>query len=129
MQLEAGERSILATFASSDAAAAVAAKLRQTGFETVQVDRVSQWGNPAFERQLNNPIANEAVTQSGLVLFSGVDSRSSGDVGPLLAADPAVSGMSAGDRIEGRNTLLTVVTREERVREAVRIIEEGGGQV
>lgn len=128
MQLRPGERSILATFTESRDAEAAAHALRAAGFGTVQVDRVSRFGMVPFNRQLNNPIAGQAGTLTGLTLYAGDDDRGGADVGPLLAADAAVSGLS-GEAVERDVFLLTAVVPEAQTQAAADIIKRHGGRV
>lgn len=128
MRLPAGERSILAGFRSSQDAEAAAQALRAAGFGEAQVDRVSRFGNPSYNRELNNPIAGQAGTLTGLTLYGGNDDRGGGNVGPLLAADVAVSGL-AGEPDAMRHFLLTAVVPAEKTEAAVAIIRSRGGTV
>lgn len=125
MKLDANERSILAAFRTSEEAEQAGQQLRKLGF-TYQVDRTSTFGRTPHDRELNNPIASEARTLTGLTLYSGED-RTIGDVGPLLAAHPAASGMS-GPPLESRNFLLTVVGPADKTAEALQIIRGAGGE-
>lgn len=125
MKLDSGERSILAAFHTAEEAEQAMQQLLPLGF-TCQIDRTSTFGTTPHDRELNNPIANEARTLSGLTLYSGED-RTMGDVGPLLAAHPAASGMS-GPPLESRNFLLTAVGPAAKTNEALRLIRAAGGE-
>lgn len=125
MQLEQGERSILVYFPTSSKARRAGEELRRAGFTEMQIDRISRFGFNA-DASFDNPI-NNADTLSGLTQFSADgESRNT-----LLAADPSASGI--GDRdygvAGGRAFLLTLVTTEDRVEEAVQIIKKNEGTV
>ena len=127
MQLDPGERSILATFASHERANDAAQALKDAGFPTVQVRDWGKYGPPTDNREFNDPVRGQAYTISGLTQLSGGEfpSRSAGI---LVAADPAASGMS-GPPVNDRNVLLTAVVPVARTEEAVQIIEQHGGAV
>lgn len=127
MQLSPGEQSILAYFPSSAKAQEAAEALRSIGIGEVQVDRVSRYG-VTRDRELNNPIAGQADTVTGLTLFSSdTDQFADNDARILMVSDPSVSGMADGTDEAGRRPrsfLLTVVTSANRVDEAARILKE-----
>ncbi|MGB9802252.1 hypothetical protein [Desulfofundulus sp.] len=131
MQLNSGERSILAYFPSSTKARRAIEELKAAGYETISLDRVSRFG-VEDNAEVNYAIAGRAETITGLTLFSaGTDSLSNSESRVLKAADPSVSGMAAHDygTAGGRAFLVTVVTSEDRVRGAVDILEKHGAQV
>lgn len=126
MQLSPGEQSILAYFPSSTKASEAAEALKAIGINEVQVDRISRYG-ATRDREINNPIAGQAGTLTGLTLFSAdTDRFADNDARILMAADPSVSGMAAENhgRAEGRAFLLTVVAPAERIDEAVQLLTE-----
>jgi hypothetical protein len=127
VQLSPGEQSILAYFPSSAKAQEAAGALKSIGIGEVQVDRVSRYG-VARNRELNNPVAGQAETITGLTLYSSdTDRFDNNDARTLMASDPSVSGMADGtDEAlrEPRSFLLTVVTSADRVDEAMRILKE-----
>lgn len=125
MQLEQGERSILAYFPTSSKARRAGEELKQAGFSEMQIDRVSRFGFNA-DASFDNPI-NNADTLSGLTQFSADgESRNT-----LLAAEPAASGFGDKDYgvAGGQAFLLTLVTTDDRVEEAVQIIKGNDGTV
>jgi len=63
VQLEPGEKSFLAYFATSQAAQQAADELKKAELGTVQVDRISRYGVD-LDAHYNNPI-NRAITISG----------------------------------------------------------------
>lgn len=131
MQLAPGERSLLAYFPSSGKAQRAAEMLQDAGYVTVQVDRVSRYG-VNYDTEINNPIAGRAETGTGLTLFSaGTDSDLNEEERVLHASDPSVSGYGdAGYGVAGGKAfLVTVVTDEEGVERAEKILEDNGGMV
>lgn len=131
MQLPEGERSILSYFPSSTRASQASKEIIQSGLVTdsgsISVDRVSAYG-VSYNAELNNPI-NNARTVSGPTLYGA----SAGDNGPdpLLAATDSASGMATdGASIAGGEAfMLTVVTADENIDQAVAIIKKCGGRV
>lgn len=129
--LEKGERSILAYFPSSINADKALQELQSAGIPidegSIAIDRISRY-DPRIDNELSQPI-NNALTLSGPVLYS----ISSPDEGPnpWLAASDSASGLGNPDAgaSGGTTFLLTLVTKEERVQEAVKIIKENGGRV
>jgi len=131
MKLNHNERSILATFPSSTKARAARDDLAEAGVEEVQIDRLSRYGVD-YNAQMNNPLAGQADTLTGLVLHSAdTDQRYGGDARVLLAADPSVSGYSrlGYGMAGGMGFLLTAVTDETKLDQAVDIIKQHGGTV
>lgn len=130
MQMSQDERSILAYFPSSNAAQAAAEALKEMGIETVQVDRVSRYGY-APDAEINNPISGEP-SQTNLTIFSGDSDRFYGqDARILMAADPSVSGI--GDTnygvAGGKSFLVTAVTDEEHLDQAIQLVQQKGGTI
>lgn len=131
MQLPAGERSILSFFPSSTRASQASKEIIQAGLvrdsESISVDRISRYG-VSYNAELNNPI-NNARTVSGPTLY-GV---SAGDDGPdpLLAATDSASGTASdgAGMAGGEAFMLTVVTANNDVDQAVAIIKKCGGRV
>jgi len=130
MQLRQGERAILASFASSNDAERATRALRQAGFRTVQLDRISRY-TPRSDAEFNNPLAGRARTQTGLSLASADLARmGERDDRTLLGADPAVSGYGllnygvAG----GEAFLVTVVAPEAGIERALEILRQHGGR-
>lgn len=126
MKLPEGDRSILATFTSWNVAEEAAQDLKAAGFDVVQLDRVTRYGHNE-NREYNDPVRGQANTLSGLTQLSG-DDFAAGNAGPLIAADPAASGMS-GEMVDEQGVLLTTVVSTDQVQNAVRIIEQRGGRV
>nr|WP_066639140.1 hypothetical protein [Desulfolucanica intricata] len=130
MQLAPGERSILAFFPSSTKAEACSKALQEAGLNEVRVDRISRYGVEA-DSVFNNPIAGRAKTMTGLTLFSADTSTiNDSDSRVLMGADPSVYSMGRDDEMAGGHAfLLTAVTGQEKVEEAVNLIKQHGGEV
>lgn len=119
-----GERTILASFYSREEALQAAESVRALGIEVAQVDELDGYGGNPQPRD-SFVISGEIESLSSLTLGSDPSSR---DVGVLLSADPAASGMSGEvDPMLGRNYLLTVVCDNHRVDAAVDVIKENNG--
>ncbi|GFN23997.1 hypothetical protein [Thermanaeromonas sp. C210] len=131
MQLDRGERALLVSFASSTKAQEAIDALKRAGFQDVQLDRVGRFGT-RFNDRYNNPLANQANTVTGLTLYSeDIHPSVKTDTRALLGADPSVSGVGLRSYGVAGNEgfLVTIVTPEARVREAVEIVEKYGGKL
>ena len=130
MQLEQGERSILSYFSSSTKAQAAAEELEKAGFVaesgSIQIDRVAQYATEP-DADFDPPLSS-AMTLSGLTLYS--DESGPDGPNPLLAASDSASGVGLSNQdIKVRSFLLTLVTANENIEEAVKIIKDNGGMV
>ncbi|GBF32967.1 hypothetical protein DCCM_2064 [Desulfocucumis palustris] len=127
MKLSPGERSVLASFPSSNAGQKAEEELKKSGFDHVQLDRISRYGVTTNE-SYNNPI-NRARTVTGPTLYSNSQGVTSQDIRILMGADPSASGY--GDTnygiAGGRAFLLTVVAAEDKIKKAEEIIKKHGG--
>jgi hypothetical protein len=129
MNLEKGERSVLASFQFSNAAEKAAQKLVESGYNNVQVDRISRYG-ATTDANYNNPI-NNAGSNTGVSIYSKSAGDVSEDARVLMAADPSVSGYGNVDYgvAGGEGFLLTVVIPDQEVARAENIIRENGGKL
>lgn len=130
MQLAPGERSILSYFPTDSKAQEAIKALKSAGVGEAQLDRVSRYG-VTHDAHYNNPI-NRAETLTGLTLFSkSMENSMDTDTRVLRGADPSVSGYGAEDYgvAGGRAFLVTVVTNEGKLDQAVDIIKQHGGIV
>lgn len=119
MQLEPGQKSILAFFPTDTQARQAAAQLNNIGCQDLQVDRISRFSNPVNNRSTGS-ISSMVLGDAGYTASHPT----------LMAADPAVSGMSTGYDLPGGTAfMLTVVTDQEHVQAAVDLIKQQGGQV
>ncbi|MDD2619223.1 MAG: hypothetical protein PHC92_00915 [Syntrophomonadaceae bacterium] len=120
MQLETGERSILAYFPTAQQAKAAKEILKQQGYTETRIDRVSEYPNSEL---YNNSAATLATLVLGTEAYDGYPS-------PLLAADPSVSGMAGSSELPGNKSfLLTLVTSQDKIDQAVKIVKEHGASV
>ncbi|SHH07327.1 hypothetical protein SAMN02745221_01621 [Thermosyntropha lipolytica DSM 11003] len=118
MQLNPGQRSILAYFADENSAKNAAARLKQEGFSEVQVDTISRFPSGKKGYGLTSSL-------SSLVIGQDYDRC----LGVLLAADPSVSGSATGDLVGGYPYLVTVVTENEKTNQALNILRQHGAYV
>ncbi|TYO96148.1 hypothetical protein [Desulfallas thermosapovorans] len=131
MQLAPSERALLAYFPNSDAAELAAKELRESGYNNVQVDRVSRFG-ATNDKEINNALMGRAETITGLTLYSaGTDSFVDNDTRVLLGADPSVSGYGNHDYgvAGGSVFMVTVVTTGDYAGQAEEIIKSNGGKI
>lgn len=126
MKLNPGERSILAGFFQRTDAEAALDELRQAGFTECQLDRVSEFGVEGGADTRRPAMAGGASSQSAQILH-GHEADWDDDAAQLLAAMPAVSGM-AGEVRQEAPFLVTVVTNEDRVEEALQLIRRNRGK-
>lgn len=125
MKLNPGERSILAGFFQRTDAEAAEEVLRQAGFTELSLDRVSELNFEPGADTRRPAMSGGASSQSEQILF-GKEGTQSDSVDVLLSAHPAVSGM-AGEVRQEAPYLVTVVTSEDRVEEALKIIRQHRG--
>lgn len=123
--MQISERSILSYFETSAEAKAAEQELREQGIEVVQVDQFGHVPGSELTEELHNPMTGEVQSNAGLVLGAALDD----DSARLLGSDPAVSGMAGTDHVRGRSFILTVVTDEEHVEQAVQAIKRHKGYV
>lgn len=125
VKLDPGERSVLAYFQTNSAAEACAERLKALGAST-QVDVIGVAADDG-EMDFSRPTQDQA-SLTNTVNF-GYDRMGDDDARILLAADPAVSGMSgAPGPTVGRQVLLTVLTTEEKLPPILAQIERDGGR-
>lgn len=128
MQQKSGEVSILAYFETENDAKQAKKELEGVNVKDLQIDRVSRFG-VNMDSSFDNPIAGEALTQTGLTLFSA-DNSDNPDRRALRNSDPSVYSMSGGDTIEDyKPFLLTTILSDEDVVKAIDIIEANEGYV
>ena len=122
--LDKGERAVLSSFRSREAAEGAARKIRSLGLQDLSINSFSTlamdygYGN-------NYPISGNITSLAGLVEDADLSSH---DDGILLAADPVNSGMTDGEGVvTGYNWGLTVVSPDALVDRVVAIIKAAGG--
>ncbi|MDD3899303.1 MAG: hypothetical protein PHE82_10225 [Syntrophomonadaceae bacterium] len=132
MELDKNEHSILGFFPSSTMAEKAMQALKDADLvpsaDSVQLDRVSRFG-VVNDSQYNNPI-NNAVTLHGPTLYSNSAGIDDG-LNPLLAAydTKAGRGINNADLAGGEAFMVTLVTANENVEEAVALMKANGGRV
>lgn len=119
------ERNILSYFASSSQAEKAEAELRRLGYDIVQVDRINRYPTGQLGDTLYNPMSGQISSLTNLVLGTSLPD----DAAILAGSDPSVSGMSANDMPGRYPFILTVVTENEQVEQAVQVIKQHGGYV
>lgn len=129
MKLEPGERSILAYFKAWEPGHEAVVELQRNGFGEVQIDLVDRFGfDPGADRR-RPALSGEGTSLAASVLYGHEGTLGGDDSEVLLAATPQASGMSDPGTNEGFNVLVTVLTSERRVDEAVEILKRFGAQV
>lgn len=117
MQLKPGERSLLAYFTDSFQAKQALLALKQAGFTEMQVDSL---------RSCSNRVVSGSNLSSMVYGNSGYDKS----YGPLLAADPIVSGMSSQYEASPIYSLvLAMIIDNTNYQTAVDIIRQNGGSI
>lgn len=103
--------------------------LRRSGFAAVQIDRIGRFGfDPEADRQ-RPALSGEGSSLAGSTLFGHERNLADDDTRVLLAAMPEASGMAGPADSEGYNVLVTVVTTEQRVKEAMALLQRYGARV
>jgi hypothetical protein len=124
------EKGILASFNDRAKAEAIASKLKALRAVDVQIDRISRFPEEIIEDTPFTPTDRinslAALTQNASIPRI--------DAGILASADPAASGLSDGvsgpaGGVTGKDILLTVVVDESIYEQALRVIQEGGGEI
>lgn len=120
------EKNILAYFKTPEEAEGAAQKLRALRAIDVSIDRFSKNPGDGMEHR-ENPVTGDIPSLASLSLDSDISERSPGI---LLAAGTDASGMSDGGQggPTGRDVLLTAVVEESVHRQALRVVEQAGGQ-
>jgi hypothetical protein len=120
------EKSIIAYFRTEKNAQKAVQELKERGFETVQMDRFSQFpGENVVD--LDNPISESPSSLASITMGAAISSR---DAGVLAAAHPDASGLSGADGLDApEDVIVTVVTDEAREEEARSLLERAGGRL
>lgn len=119
MQLQPGERAVFAYFADDDAARAAADALKQTGYSEIRIDRLSPYASSSVNRRSKTSLSSLTMNNSGENL----------SYGPLIAAHPAASGMSADYTSTSSSIVITLVCDESTYPQAVDILRQYGASV
>lgn len=118
MQLQPGERSILAYFSNPEAAAAAVAQLEALGFQDTQLSRINNY------TRLNNRAVSNSISA---LTAAGDNPEHYRSYGPLLASSPIVSGLAANEAAYYTH-MVTVVSGEPQIQQALNILREYGGK-
>jgi hypothetical protein len=126
-----GERSIFAYFQTMERAQEAAQKLKQRGFETVQVDRFSPipggGKEPDQDHGLNSILRQQDSSLTTTTMGLPPISR---DRRILAAANPDASGLSDGSPFDhAEDVCLTVITDNSRFEEAIDLLEQLGAYI
>jgi hypothetical protein len=125
MQLEPGERSILAYFTDQEQARQAGQALKAMGYKDLQIAAVSNY--PSRRSYDSHP-----PYLSNLILGSRENSGWDYNPGhgPLMAADPAVSGMSSPFPVLSQpSCLLTLVIIQEDLEPALEVLQQYGAVI
>lgn len=116
MQLNSGEHSILAYFADNIAAETAVQKLLEAGYSDVQLDPIT-----SYNRSLKNSLSSK--------VYPGGTAEYYRNYGPLLAADPIVSGMSSQQESDKYSYIVTVLTDNPGTSLASNILKSYGAMI
>lgn len=124
-ELKIEGQSILGAFQTRELAEKAERKLRDAGYDVVEVDRVSAYPGEDTER-LRNPLTGRISSLADLTLGASAEGPNEGI---LLAAHPSASGMAGTAGVHERGWLVTVVTDPSKVERVVQIMEACEGRV
>ena len=127
MKLDPGEHTLLASFAHGPEAEQAVRALKEAGYTDVKLDRIDQAGYQPdiFEERPPTEGGGETSLARAVLKPGQMD----GSTRVLLAATPDASGMSGASSDVDMPFLVTIVTRNERVDQAVKLVEKLGGRV
>lgn len=117
MQLQPGERSILAYFTSQEAASSAATQLKARGYNDIQLDRISN-----YTRMGTSPVSHSISALTA----AGDNPEHYRSYGPLLASSPVVSGLSNNGATYYTH-MVTVVSDNLQFNQALAILRDYGG--
>ncbi len=119
MQLQPGERSILAYFSNQEDALRAVAQLKAMGYYETQVDRISNYTRKGTSSAPNSISAMTAA---------GDNPEHYRSFGPLLAASPLVSGLASNDAAYFTH-MVTLVTTNSQTDEVLTVLRNYGARV
>jgi hypothetical protein len=126
MKLEPGEHTLMATFAHGQNAEEALAALKQAGYSDMEMDRVSPYGFRPDVEEKRPAIHGDETSLVNAVLGPALMDD---ETRVLMGATPEASGMSGPYTADGQNFLITLVTSNDRVQDAVSILQQHGGRV
>ena len=119
------QRSVLAYFDSETKSAEAAAELKNQGYETVQIDRISLFPDNNTD-DVTNPLTGDFASLANLTMDTGGIGN---DEGILLAAHPDASGLADAEIPRATPFLVTVVCEPREVDGAVQTLKQYGARV
>ena len=123
MQLNPGERSILAYFTQQEQAQQAAQTLRSMGYQDLQITLLSPYPRRPMHKSSPSYLSH-------LVLGSRGGGEYNPGHGPLIAAEPAVSGMSSPSLAAAEPSyLLTLVCNTEDGAAALEVLKQYGASI
>jgi hypothetical protein len=118
LQLQPGERAIFAYFNDDHDARTAAEALIQSGYSDIQVDRISPYVNSTVNRSIKTSLSSLTMNHGAGLSY-----------GPLLAADPAVSGMSSSFASPSPSVVLTLVCDDTTKAQAIELLRQYGASI
>ncbi|MGI5911320.1 MAG: hypothetical protein ACOX6E_01885 [Syntrophomonadaceae bacterium] len=120
MQLEPNEHAIFAYFTDDNDARNAATALRQAGYQDIRIDRIGTTPPLSINQHYRNSLSSLTMHHRDTSLTSR----------PLIAADPAVSGMSADyESMNSFPILLTMVCNDRSYSQAIELLRNYGASV
>ena len=121
MQLQPGEQAVFAYFSDDSDARLAADMLKQAGYHEIRVDRISPYSSSRVNRRIKTNLSSLTMNNSGANLAYG----------PLLAVDPAASGMSSAyyDPPGISSIILTLVCDQGLSSQAIELLRQYGASV
>ncbi len=121
MQLQPGEQAVFAYFSDDNDARLAADVLKQAGYNEIRVDRISPYSSSSVNRRTKTSLTSLTMNNSGANLAYG----------PLLAADPAISGMSSAyyEAPGSSSIILTLVCNQSLSSQAIELLKQYGASV
>lgn len=118
-------RSILAYFRDRNSAEDAAAELRSSGYNEMQITNFSRYPGGDTKTSRRRSITGAV---GGLASMT-MEAAGGDDTDILMAADPAAQGMAGTSHVHSRSWLLTVVTDDPHLDEALTTLRKHGALV
>lgn len=120
MQLQPGERSILAYFTNQEDASSAVGQLQAMGYNESQINKISNYTR----------MATAATPHSISAMIGAGDSAEQyRSYGPLLAASTVVSGLTNNEEGSYFTHMVTVVTEDVNVDAALQVLRNYGARI
>lgn len=117
MQLQPGERSLLAYFVNHEDALKAASELETMGYNEAKVDKIAA----------NNRKSSASAYSLSALIAASDDPDHYSQYGPLLAASPTVSGYAKHE--DSYTHMVTLVADNSEIDAAIIILKEYGARV